>query len=35
MGRKNAVSGIEVEVGTENQGRVPSWFSEAVLLGKY
>jgi hypothetical protein len=35
MGRKNARSGIEVEVGRENQARVPSWFSEAVLFGKY
>jgi hypothetical protein len=35
MGRKNTISGIKVEVGTENQPRVPSWFSEGLLIGKY
>lgn len=35
MGRKNARSGIEVVVGTENVPRIPPWFGEAMLFGKY
>lgn len=35
MGRKKARTGVEIEAGTESLQRVPAWFSEAVLLGKY
>ncbi|BAY59922.1 hypothetical protein NIES2135_67990 (plasmid) [Leptolyngbya boryana NIES-2135] len=35
MGSKYARTGIEVAVGTEDVPRIPAWFGEAVLFGKY
>jgi hypothetical protein len=35
MGRRQARTDVAVEVGTENVQRIPAWFGEAVLLGKY
>jgi hypothetical protein len=35
MRRRKARTDVAVEVGTESVQRIPAWFGEAVLLGKY
>ena len=35
MGRRKARTGVAVEAGTESLQRIPVWFGEAVLYGKY
>jgi hypothetical protein len=35
MKRRKARTDVAVEVGTESVQRIPAWFGEAVLLGKY
>ena len=35
MGRSKASTGVVVEAGRESALRMPSWFGEAVLFGKY
>jgi len=35
MGRKKGRTGVAVEAGRESVRRIPAWFGEAVLYGKY
>jgi hypothetical protein len=35
MGQRIARTGVAVEAGTKSVQRIPEWFGEAVMFGKY